>query len=297
MSANRTAQIVAFGANVLLDPLLIYGAFGIPGLGFDGIAISTALIQSCVAIWLVRKALGTRALSGVCIRDFLPGRQIAFALFRQGAPSSLTMMVMMFGGLIMQAHLQPFGAPAVAGAGISLRVEQLILLPILAISFSYGPMVAQNFGAGDYDRLRQATTLAVIVILVMSMTGAVALAIFGAAMMRIFTGDEATVAAGVSYLRAAALMMPAYSMMFLVNALFQGLKRPIWSVLIGLYRQILALAVFPQVFIALGWGLSGIWAGLFVAVWSGFILAMVMAYRIAGDAIGGLRADFRGFGA
>lgn len=126
MSANRTAQIVAFGANVLLDPLLIYGAFGIPGLGFDGIAISTALIQSCVAIWLVRKALGTRALSGVCIRDFLPGRQIAFALFRQGAPSSLTMMVMMFGGLIMQAHLQPFGAPAVAGAGISLRVEQLI---------------------------------------------------------------------------------------------------------------------------------------------------------------------------
>lgn len=297
MSANRTAQIVAFGANVLLDPLLIYGAFGIPGLGFDGIAISTALIQSCVAIWLVRKALGTRALSGVCIRDFLPGRQIAFALFRQGAPSTFTMMVMMFGGLIMQAHLQPFGAPAVAGAGISLRVEQLILLPILAISFSYGPMVAQNFGAGDYDRLRQATTLAVIVILVMSMTGAVALAIFGAAMMRIFTGDEATVAAGVSYLRAAALMMPAYSMMFLVNALFQGLKRPIWSVLIGLYRQILALAVFPQVFIALGWGLSGIWAGLFVAVWSGFILAMVMAYRIAGDAIGGLRADFRGFGA
>lgn len=145
--------------------------------------------------------------------------------------------------------------------------------------------------------MRQATTLAVIVILVMSMTGAVALAIFGAAMMRIFTGDEATVAAGVSYLRAAALMMPAYSMMFLVNALFQGLKRPIWSVLIGLYRQILALAVFPQVFIALGWGLSGIWAGLFVAVWSGFILAMVMAYRIAGDAIGGLRADFRGFGA
>ncbi|MEO0763387.1 MAG: hypothetical protein AAFZ09_16550, partial [Pseudomonadota bacterium] len=39
-------------------------------------------------------------------------------LFRQGAPSSLTMLVMMAGAMIMQAHLQPFGAAVVAGGDV-----------------------------------------------------------------------------------------------------------------------------------------------------------------------------------
>lgn len=292
-ASNRNAQIVAFLANVALNPLLIYGALGLPGLGFDGIALSTILIQTAVAIFLVRRALATRALGGATLADARPSAGVLSDLFRQGAPSSLTMLVMMIGATIMQVHLQPFGAAAVAGFGVAFRVEQLILLPILSISFSLMPMIAQNYGAGDHDRVRQALTLAAVLALTVALIGAVTLGLFGKAMTGVFTDDEAAIASGAAYLRMAAFMMPAYTAMFIVTALFQGLRRPVWSVVIGLYRQIFALALFPWLFVAgFGWGLEGVWMGLFVAVWSGFLLSMALAVMVGARALGGLAPDF-----
>lgn len=291
--ANRTAQIAAFAANVALNPLLIYGAFGVPGLGFDGIALSTVLIQTGVAIWLVRRALATRAMERARWLDGVPTAPIALDLFKQGAPASMTMMVMMVGGLIIQVHLQPFGAAAVAGFGIAFRVEQLILLPILSISFSLMPMIAQNYGASDYDRVRQATTLALAVALSLAAIGALLLAIGGVAMTRIFTDDQDAIKSSAAYLRMAALMMPAYTAMFIITAFFQGLKRPIWSVAVGVYRQILALMLFPWLFVhVFDFGLAGVWFGLFVAVWSGFVLAGALAIFVGRQTIGEISPDF-----
>ncbi len=292
-SANRNAQAAAFLANIGLNPLLIYGVFGLPGLGFDGIAASTVLIQAAVALFLISRARRTRALRGARWRDAKPSRATLLALLRQGLPASLTMVVMMAGGLIMQAHLQPFGAAAVAGFGVAFQVEQLILLPILSLSIALMPLTAQNFGARDHDRVRQAATLAAFAALGLSLAGSVLLGLFGAALTGLFTEDAAAIASGAAYLRAAALMTPAYALMFLVTAFFQGVRRPVWSVVIGLYRQILALLLFPALFVSgLGWGLAGVWAGLFAAVWSGFALSMLLAVVIGRRAIGGFRPDF-----
>ncbi|MEM7547020.1 MAG: MATE family efflux transporter [Pseudomonadota bacterium] len=294
--SNRNAQLAAFLANLALNPLLIYGIAGVPGLGFDGIAISTALIQTCVALWLTRRALATDAMSGASANDARPTAKVIAALTRQGAPASFAMIVMMFGMLIIQSHLQPFGAPAIAGYGIAFRVEQLILLPILSISFSVMPMVAQNYGAEDYDRVQQAVTMAASAALACAIAGAIVLALGGVAVTSLFTSDEATIAAGASYLRLAALMMPAYAFMFILTALFQGLRRPIWSVVIGLYRQVAALAVLPPLFAyRFDLGLDGIWIGLFAAVWTGLVLALVIAVVVCRRALGQFRVDFGAF--
>ena len=291
--ANRNAQACAFFVNVGLNPLLIYGAFGVEGLGFNGIAVSTLISQTGVAVWLVYRAMTSDAMAGASAADFALTARDALDIAKQAAPSSLTMLIMMVGAFIVQDHLQPFGAAAVAGFGVAFRVEQLILLPILSVSFSLMPLVAQNFGAEDFDRVRQAVTLAAVLAIGMSLIGAVALALGGVAMVRVFTGDEAAIASGAAYLRMAALMMPAYASMFLITALLQGVRRPIWSAVIGVYRQNIALLAFPPFFIhTMGWGLAGVWAGLFAAVWSGFALSAVLAIFVCRREIGGLRADF-----
>lgn len=291
--SNRKAQSVAFAANIGLNPLLMYGALGAPGLGFAGIAWATVLIQTGVAVWLVRRALASRAMAGVGLAEFRPTAGLALDLARQSAPATVNIGVMMAGSFIMQTHLQPFGAAAVAGFGIAFRVEQLILLPILAISLSLMPIVAQNYGAGNHDRVRQAVTLALTAAIGFALIGAVALALGGVALTRVFTGDPAAVASGAAYLRMAALMMPAYAAMFAINSFFQGVRRPEWSTAIGLYRQIFALAVYPALFVAYtDWGLAAVWAGLFAAVWSGFLLAALLAFRVGARAIGGLSPDF-----
>ena len=63
---------------------------------------------------------------------------------------------------------------------------------------------------------------------------------------------------------------------------------------IGAYRQLFALAAFPTLFVSVfGWGLAGVWAGLFVAVWSGFLFAVIVMWLVTRKAIGGMRPDFR----
>lgn len=292
-SSNRTAQLFAFLTNAALNPLLIYGAFGIEGIGFDGIAVSTFLTQTGVAIWLTRRALRSGALRGVAGRDFRVSLRDADAIARQAAPASMTMLIMMLGAFIIQWHLQDYGAAAVAGYGVAFRVEQLILLPILSVSFSMMPMVAQNFGAGLHDRVRASITLAGGLAVGVSLIGAAALGLGGVSLVRLFTSDPAVVASGAAYLAFAAFMMPAYAAMFVIGALLQGLRRPVWSVVIGLYRQNFALLVLPPLFAeGLGWGLDGVWTGLFAAVWTGFLLAAAIAIRVCNHEIGGYRVDF-----
>jgi Na+-driven multidrug efflux pump len=156
-------------------------------------------------------------------------------------------------------------------------------------------MVAQNFGAKNYDRVRQSVTLAWSAALSLSLIGAVALALGGVAMTRIFTDDPAAIASGAAYLQLAALMMPAYSLMFIITSFFQGVRRPIWSSAVGIYRQIFALALFPALFVAYtDWGLTAVWAGLFAAVWSGFVFAFFLTFMISRQTIGGMKLDFAG---
>ncbi|MEM7270569.1 MAG: MATE family efflux transporter [Pseudomonadota bacterium] len=293
--SNTRAQMAALIVNCGLNPLMMYGAFGIEGLGFNGIAVSTVLIQLGVATFLVRRALKSGAMRGVKLGAFFPTARLSLDLLKQSAPASLNMVVMMVGGFLIQRHLQPFGAPAVAGFGVAFRAEQLILLPILAVSFAVMPMVAQNYGAKDHDRVRQVLTLAGMVVVLMSVIGAIILSLGGVALTRVFTDDPDAIASGAAYLRMAALMMPAYALMFVVTGFFQGVKRPIWSLVIGVYRQVFALAVFPTLFVLYtDWGLAAVWAGLFTAVWSGFCLAAFLTVRVARPAIGGLRLDFAG---
>ncbi len=293
--SNKRAQAAGFAANMALDPLLVFGlpGLGVPGMGFVGIVASTVCIQWTIAAHLTRKARRTRALTGARRGAFRPTAPVLRALAAQGAPSSLNMLIMSLGMFLLYAHLQPYGAAAVAGYGVAFRVEQLILLPILGVAFGAMPLFAQNHGAGDAVRVRRALTLALATALGLAALGGAALALGGAAATALFTRDPEVVASGALYLSYAATMMPAYAAMFVLVSLFQGLKIPIWSAVVGAYRQGFGLAFYPWLFAqALGWGLAGVWAGLLTAVWSGFGLALLLAAVKAGPRMGGLRPDF-----
>ena len=76
-------------------------------------------------------------------------------------PPTMSFQMIIIGTLIMQFALKDFGPEAIAGYSIALRIEQLVLLPILGISHALIPLVAQNFGAGEYNRVRKSLFLCV----------------------------------------------------------------------------------------------------------------------------------------
>jgi putative MATE family efflux protein len=284
------ALVVAFFANVGLNPLFIYGIPGlVPGIGFDGIALSTVVSQTGVMAYILYRLFGRKIMRGLTLAEFMPDLATYAVVLRQMWPTSLSIAVMFMTGFVIQYYLKGFGGSAVAAYGIALRVEQIMLLPVLGMTGALLPIAAQNFGAGDHDRLRASVFFCWKLGFAMMAVACPVLWFGGEWAMGLFTRDPEVIRVGVSYLHVDGFVLPFYMMLFSINSFLQALQKPIWTLWIGIYRQGIAVALFVWLFVqVLGFDIWGVWYGVAVAVISGWALAIWVAQRVARDVIGGL---------
>lgn len=286
----QRALMVAFFANIGLNPLLIYGIPGlISGIGFDGLAVSTVISQTGVMVFMIRQVLRRRRMRRLRTRNFVPRLDRFTEISVQVLPTATSFMVMLLSGFVMQFALKIFGEHAIAGFGVAIRLEQILLLPVLGVTGALLPIASQNFGARDYARVREAVFFCWKVGLVMTAIAAPVLWIFGRPLLGLFTDDPEVIRVGLSYLRVDSLILPFYMMLFSINSLLQALKRPIWTVWISLYRQGFGVAFFVWIFVGLlGFSEIGVWFGTAAAVVTGWMIALVMTTHVAKREIGGL---------
>lgn len=289
-ASMQRALMVAFMANVGLNPLFIFGVPGVwGGMGFNGIAVATIVSQTGVGFYILRKAFQLRTLEGVTRADFRPNAICFRAITAQQLPVSAALLVMFVSGFVVQFALKGFGGEAIAAYGIALRIEQILLLPVLGMTGALLPIAGQNYGAQDYDRVREALRFCWITGFAITLVATPSLWFFGAAAMRLFTADQAVINIGASYLKVDGFLFPIYMMLFSINSILQALKRPVWTLWISLYRQGFGVAFFVWVFVGLvGMNVWGVWIGIAAAVSSGWLIALAIASSVARDSIGGL---------
>lgn len=288
----QRALVVAFFANVVLNPLFIYGLPGlVPGMGFDGIAASTVVSQTGVMLYVMRQLFGRKIMQGLNLAEFAPNWEMYGVILRQMVPTSLSIAVMFMTGFVIQYYLKSFGGSAVAAFGIALRVEQILLLPVLGVTGALLPIAAQNFGADDYPRVREAVAYCWKLGFAMMVVACPALWFGGEWAIGLFTDDPEVIRIGVSYLHVDGFVLPFYMMLFSINSFLQALQKPIWTLWIGIYRQGIAVALFVWLFVrVLEFDIWGVWFGVALAVISGWVIAMLVAQRVARQVIGGLWA-------
>ena len=286
----QRALMFAFFANVILNPLLMFGLPGIwGGMGFNGIALATIISQTGVMIFILRRVSQLDVMDNAQRSEFIPNRADFRAITAQLIPTSSAMIVMFAAGFVVQFALKGFGEHAIAAYGVALRVEQILLLPVLGMTGALLPIAAQNFGAEKYERVREALFFCWKLGFAMSLFAAPALWFGGGWFMRLFTTDPNVIEAGRSYLRVDSFLFPIYMMLFAINSFLQALKKPVWTLWISLYRQGFGVAFFIWVFIALlDFDLWGVWLGIAVSVTTGWIIALFVAQMIAKNRIGGL---------
>lgn len=286
----QRALMVAFVVNVVLNPLCIYGIPGLwGGLGFDGLAVSTVISQTGVMLFMIRQVLRLRIMAHLRARNFLPRMTRFREISVQTLPTAASMLVLFVAGFVVQYALKGFGEHAIAGYGLAIRLEQILLLPILGVTGALLPIVSQNFGARDVARVREAVFFCWRVGFIMSAVAAPLLWIFAGPVLALFTDDAEVIRVGVYYLRIDGLILPAYMILFSINSLLQAFKRPIVTVWVSLYRQGFGVAFFIWLFVGVaGFDERGVWFGVAAAVLSGLALSLVVVTGVARREIGGL---------
>ena len=290
MKSMQQSQIAAFFANLVLNPLFIFGLPGIwDGIGFNGIALSTMVSQTGVMIYILIKVFR----SDVMIHDhemiFRPRWKWLSEITAQALPVCFAMIVMMFAGFVVQFFLKDFGQAAAAAYGVGLRVEQLILLPGFGLTGALLPIVSQNYGAQKYDRIREAVFFCAKAGVVGMFLGSLVLWIAAPYAMAIFSDDPEVVRLGANYLRVDGFILPVYILLFAANSFLQGMQKPGWTVWIGVYRQGFGVAFFVYLLVRVwDFGTWGVWIGIAIAVTTGLVLTLFVVNHVARQRIGGL---------
>ena len=281
------ANIAAFFANIVLNPLFIFGLGPFEGIGFNGIALSTLVSQLGVMAFILWRVFKSEVMDGH--RQFMPHWPSFKAILSQALPASFAMIVMMIAGFFVQYFLKGFGGEAVAAYGIALRIEQLLLLPAFGLTGALLPIAAQNFGAKNFDRVREATRFCFKFGAGLMLIGSLILWLAGPFAMSVFTDDAEVIRIGASYLAVDGFILPIYVMLFGINSILQAFKKPMMTLWIGIYRQAFGVAFFSFIFVrVLDWGVWGVWIGIATSVVTGFVLSLIITEKVAGPLIGGL---------
>ena len=286
----QRALMVAFVANIALNPLFMFGLPGLwNGMGFNGIAAATIISQTGVMVYIVKRIFQLDIMQSVKFAAFSPDKDSFKNIFAQLLPASSAMMVMFISGFVVQFALKSFGGHAVAAYGVAIRIEQILLLPILGMTGALLPIAGQNFGAQKYDRVRSALKYCWGIGFAMTALATPILLFGGSFAMALFSNDPDVIRAGSSYLRVDAFLFPIYMMLFSINSLLQSFKQAIWTLWISVYRQGFAVGFFVWMFISfLDFGVQGVWFGIATAVTSGWVMSLIIVSNVAKTQMGGL---------
>ena len=151
----RNILIASFFINSLLSPALAFGWLGLPTLNILGIAIATIITNAIGALYLWFKVLGSGLVKKDSWSQYVPNMKSFLDIARQGLPASLSMMTISIGAFIITYFVSIFGESTVAGYGVGLRIEQIVLIPGIGINIAVLTLISQNNGAKKYDRVRE----------------------------------------------------------------------------------------------------------------------------------------------
>jgi len=269
----RNTLIFGFFANIILNPLLIYGWGFIPALEIAGIALATVIVQVLSAAYLTLKVFKTDLLS---VPLFLPDRLNTHKMIEQSLPSALNMLMISFGSLIALYFVTHYGYKAVAGYGIGYRVEQLFLLPCLGISSATLSLVSNNMGAHKLSRVRETLYAALKYGYGVALVGLCLLYLSSHFLIASFDDDAQVIAYGEGYISVMMLLSFGYVTHFVCVATLQGMKHPQMIFYIGAFRQLFApslvyfciVSVFRLDIVWMWIGLGGIvYSSALVILW------------------------------
>ena len=237
----RNVLIFSFFLNIFLNPLFIWGYGFIPAFGIGGLAIATVISQSIGTFYLAYKVDSCKLRKYLNIQCFIPKFELLKDLLSQAVPIMFSMLFIGVGIFNILYFIGQFGELAAAGYGAALRVEQVFLLPVIGLNTAVLSIGGQNFGAKEFYRIKELYSKALL-FGCSFMAAAGIILFFGAEFfVSLFTDNSEAIYHGAIYLKIAALIGPIYPVFFITTAVFQALKKSIYS----LYLSILRLTALP----------------------------------------------------
>ena len=234
----RNALIFSFFLNIILNPILIFGFIFIPAYGVKGIGIATIISQTISLLIIINKVAKNKRIREMT-REYLAIKYAYIKdIFFQSMPISLAICGYSVASAIIFTYVGSSGEEAAAGYGAATRIEQVVLLPVLGINTAIISIIAQNYGAGNFARIRQSYYTAIKYAFIIMITSGIFIYITSGIIPTFFSNNLEVIHYGKKYLQISAFVLPAYPIFFLSNGFFMALKKSENALITNFFRNI-----------------------------------------------------------
>ena len=276
---SMVTQLVGAVTNLILDPILIFGWFGLPAMGITGAAVATVIgqiLSALFGVWLNLKKNPDIKLS---LKELVPDGAVIKKIYSVGVPSIVMGSigsVMTYG---LNQILMGFSSTATAVFGVYFKLQSFIFMPVFGLNNGMVPIVAYNFGAKNKDRMIRTMKLAIVYAVAILFVGLLIMQIFPAQLFGMFDASADMLAIGVPALRLISTHFVLAGFCIIAGSIFQALGNGVMSLIVSVARQLVVL--LPAAYLlSLTGNVNLIWLAFPIAELASMALSGLFLYKI-----------------
>lgn len=259
--------------NIVLDPIFIFGYFGLPAMGAKGAAVATVIGQ--IIAFIIAVILNKKKNTDIDLKlkEFRPNLKIIGRIYSIGIPSIIMVAV----GSIMTFSINKiviaFTETAAAVFGVYFKLQSFVFMPLFGMNNGVIPIISFNYGARNKQRVMKTIGVAILFALFFMAIGLAAMQILPKELLSIFNASDQMIKIGVPALKTISISYIFAGFSVVLISVFQAFGKGLFSMSISIARQLVVLVPCACLLSKTG-ELDNVW-------WA-FPIAEVMSVLVAG---------------
>lgn len=258
------AQISGALMNIILDPIMIFGCFGMPAMGLAGAALATVISQYIGALVVAYLCIRKEKDIDIGFRYMKPDFKIIRDIYAVGIPSIIMISISSVTIFSMNQILAKFSITAVALLGIYFKLQSFIFMPVFGLNNGIIPIVGYNYGAGNKERMRETIFLGMRYAVTIMLIGTLIMMVFPDKLLGMFNASDQMMDIGRVAFRIICISFPFAAISIISIGVFQAIGKGTLSMIISIIRQLVVLVPLAYLFSLTG-NLSMVWWSVIIA--------------------------------
>lgn len=276
---SMVSLIAGAAVNIVLDPVLIFGWFGLPSMGVRGAAIATVIGQCTsagVAIWLnaVKNPVVKIKWKGYKMR-----KTVVAQIYKVGLPTIITQSIGSIMVAVMNGILMPFSFTAVAFFGVYYKLQNFLFMPMNGLGQAAIPIVGFSFGSKNYNRVKEAIRTILPIAAGISFVITVIFMAFPSMLLGMFSPGAEMLNIGVPALRIISVTFVPASVTMILGYAMSGLGNGMVNMLGTALRQLIIFVPLAHLF-ASYFGIGKVWYSMWISEFIAMVYAVFAARSV-----------------
>jgi putative MATE family efflux protein len=273
-------QAVGAIINIILDPILIFGYFGMPRMGAAGAALATVIgqcIAGALAIYFNIKKNNEIVIN---FKGFKPEKHIIGKILSIGVPSVIMVAIGSLMTYLLNKILFSFASMAVAVFGCYFKIQSMAFMPVFGLNNGMVPIVSYNYGAKKPDRMVQTIKYGIAVAMAIMIFCLAIMQIFPKQILRIFNASEDMLAMGIPAVRTMSLAFIFAGFSVVCSGMFQALGKGVYSMIVSFARQLVVLIPCAYILAVVTKNLNYVWLAFPIAELMSVCVSALLLARV-----------------